>query len=104
MTKTDPALVQLGKTGLQIPPMGIGAWSWGDTMFWGYGKGYGEAVPRFAFDPPQVCPIAPFRAERGHVLLQGLPAGEFSNLECLALHDAGDAPGFRCHIPTGAVR
>jgi aryl-alcohol dehydrogenase-like predicted oxidoreductase len=49
MSKSNPALVQLGKTGLQIPPMGIGAWSWGDTMFWGYGKGYGETDIHEAF-------------------------------------------------------
>jgi len=23
--------------------MGLGAWSWGDRMFWGYGKGYSDA-------------------------------------------------------------
>jgi hypothetical protein len=29
--------------GLQVPVMGIGAWSWGDRSgYWGYGKGYGE--------------------------------------------------------------
>lgn len=40
----------LGKTGVNIPPMGIGAWSWGDTMFWGYGRGYDEADIREAYD------------------------------------------------------
>lgn len=31
--------------GLQVPVMGIGAWSWGDRSgYWGYGKGYGECV------------------------------------------------------------
>lgn len=25
-----------------IPPMGIGTWQWGDTLVWGYGKGYSE--------------------------------------------------------------
>jgi aryl-alcohol dehydrogenase-like predicted oxidoreductase len=29
--------VQLGKTDIQISPMGIGTWSWGDRYFWGYG-------------------------------------------------------------------
>lgn len=30
-------------SGLQVPVMGIGAWSWGDRSgYWGYGKGYGE--------------------------------------------------------------
>jgi aryl-alcohol dehydrogenase-like predicted oxidoreductase len=35
---------------LSIPPLGIGAWSWGETFFWGYGKGYGEEDIRGAFD------------------------------------------------------
>jgi aryl-alcohol dehydrogenase-like predicted oxidoreductase len=30
--------------------MGIGAWAWGDTRVWGYGKGYGETDVRAAFD------------------------------------------------------
>jgi len=25
-----------------IPPLGIGTWQWGDTLVWGYGKGYGK--------------------------------------------------------------
>lgn len=29
--------VQLGKTELQISPMGIGTWAWGDRFFWAYG-------------------------------------------------------------------
>ena len=31
--------VPLGATGIQISPMGIGTWAWGDTWFWQYGKG-----------------------------------------------------------------
>jgi aryl-alcohol dehydrogenase-like predicted oxidoreductase len=42
--------VPLGKTGITVPPLGIGAWLWGDRMFWGYGKGYEEADVRAAFD------------------------------------------------------
>jgi aryl-alcohol dehydrogenase-like predicted oxidoreductase len=33
-----------------VPQLGIGAWSWGDQMFWGYGKGYDEADIRAAFN------------------------------------------------------
>jgi aryl-alcohol dehydrogenase-like predicted oxidoreductase len=40
----------LGKTGLTVPPIGFGAWSWGDNFFWGYGKGYGEADIHAAFE------------------------------------------------------
>jgi len=42
--------VQLGKTDLTIPPLGIGTWAWGDKMLWGFGKGYGEADLRGAFN------------------------------------------------------
>jgi aryl-alcohol dehydrogenase-like predicted oxidoreductase len=28
---------QLGTTGIMVPPLGVGVWSWGDKRFWGYG-------------------------------------------------------------------
>ena len=31
---------QLGATGITVPALGIGTWSWGDKGFWGYGKAY----------------------------------------------------------------
>ncbi|MDW8316892.1 MAG: aldo/keto reductase [Anaerolineae bacterium] len=31
--------VSLGPTDIQISPLGIGTWAWGDTLFWQYGKG-----------------------------------------------------------------
>jgi len=37
---TNLEKVLLGKTGIQITPMGVGAWSWGDRMFWSFGRGY----------------------------------------------------------------
>lgn len=42
--------VPLGKTGMTVPILGIGAWSWGDNFFWGYGKGYGETDIHAAFE------------------------------------------------------
>jgi len=30
----------LGATGISIPPLGVGVWSWGDKGFWGYGRSY----------------------------------------------------------------
>ena len=36
----DKAL--LGKTGLEVPAIGIGAWSWGDKFFWNDGSWDGE--------------------------------------------------------------
>ncbi|MCU0490701.1 MAG: aldo/keto reductase [Chloroflexaceae bacterium] len=34
--------IMLGSTNLHTAPLGVGAWSWGDSGFWGYGKGYGQ--------------------------------------------------------------
>lgn len=31
---------QLGASGIIVPSLGIGTWSWGDTRFWGYGQSY----------------------------------------------------------------
>ena len=45
---TEPA-VELGKTGLFTPPIGIGAWAWGERLFWGFGRGYGKEDVRAAF-------------------------------------------------------
>lgn len=32
-----------------VPPLGIGTWQWGDTLVWGYGKGYSEEDARQAY-------------------------------------------------------
>ena len=42
--------VPLGQTDLRVTPLGLGVWQWGDTMMWGYGKGYGDADLRPVFD------------------------------------------------------
>ena len=34
---------------IAVPPLGIGTWSWGDRLFWGYGSDYGEAEVERAF-------------------------------------------------------
>jgi aryl-alcohol dehydrogenase-like predicted oxidoreductase len=31
---------QLGASGITVPALGVGIWSWGDTGFWGYGRAY----------------------------------------------------------------
>lgn len=41
--------IRLGSTQLEISPMGVGAWSWGDRLFWAYGHGYSDADVREAF-------------------------------------------------------
>ncbi len=42
--------ITLGATDIQIRPLGVGVWQWGDRMSWGYGRGYGEDDVRQAFD------------------------------------------------------
>ena len=39
----------LGQTGIQVPGLCIGAWSWGDGLFWDYGKTYGARDVEAAF-------------------------------------------------------
>ena len=34
---------QLGKSGIVVPALGVGVWSWGDKNTWGYGKTYTRA-------------------------------------------------------------
>ncbi len=35
---------------IYLPTLGIGTWSWGDSLFWGYGSNYGEKEVQQAFD------------------------------------------------------
>lgn len=52
MTSTTTALerIPLGPTDIQISPLGIGTWAWGDTLFWQYGKGgYTDADLKAAY-------------------------------------------------------
>ena len=35
---------------ISLPPLGIGTWSWGDRLFWGYGSDYGETEVAEAFE------------------------------------------------------
>ena len=42
--------ITLGASGVQISPLGIGTWQWGDRMRWGYGKGYDRADLQAVFD------------------------------------------------------
>lgn len=35
---------------LSLPSLGIGTWSWGDRLFWGYGSDYGETEVAKAFE------------------------------------------------------
>src|SRR5579884_2026898 len=31
---------KLGESGLVVPALGVGIWSWGDKNFWGYGQSH----------------------------------------------------------------
>ena len=35
---------------ITLPSLGIGTWSWGDRLFWGYGSNYGEREVKSAFE------------------------------------------------------
>jgi aryl-alcohol dehydrogenase-like predicted oxidoreductase len=41
--------ITLGASDIRVAPLGVGAWSWGDTMVWGYGHGYGTSEVAAAF-------------------------------------------------------
>ena len=42
--------VKLGATDIMISPLGIGTWSWGDTLYWQYGQSHSESDVHQAFD------------------------------------------------------
>ena len=42
-------LIQLGLQGPKVAAIGVGTWAWGDRLFWEYGRGYGKADLRSAF-------------------------------------------------------
>lgn len=45
--KVQIETMQLGKSGVEVPVLGIGAWSWGDRSgYWGYGREYGKEESR----------------------------------------------------------
>jgi len=50
MTEPIAERVTLGSTGIDISPLGIGTWAWGDVVMWGYGKSYTDTDVRAAFD------------------------------------------------------
>lgn len=42
--------ITLGPTGPTVPALGIGTWAWGDSLFWDYGKAYGDSDLGEAFE------------------------------------------------------
>ena len=47
---TNTQLIPLGSTGMQVVPMGIGTWAWGDTRTWGYRQTHTDADLQAAFE------------------------------------------------------
>ncbi len=41
--------VPLGPSGIQVSPLGLGTWAWGDRFFWGYGRTYQDGDLEGAF-------------------------------------------------------
>ncbi|OQA45490.1 MAG: L-glyceraldehyde 3-phosphate reductase [Chloroflexi bacterium ADurb.Bin325] len=42
--------IELGRSGVHAPLLGLGTWQWGDTRIWRYGQDYAEAEIEAAFD------------------------------------------------------
>jgi len=58
--------IPLGKTDIQITPLGTGAWQWGDSSFWGYGRTYQEADVQAAFQASLEAGIRFFDTAEGY--------------------------------------
>ena len=41
--------VRIGRSPVEVRPMGVGTWAWGDRIVWGFGRGYGEPEVEAAF-------------------------------------------------------
>lgn len=43
-------MIPLGPAGPRVPAVGVGTWQWGDRMYWGFGREFGEREVREAFE------------------------------------------------------
>jgi aryl-alcohol dehydrogenase-like predicted oxidoreductase len=39
---TNDGRLRLGQTDIEVAPLGLGTWAWGDRVVWGFGRLYGE--------------------------------------------------------------
>lgn len=56
-SQSDLQTTTLGPKGPKIPALGVGTWSWGDSLFWQYGGGYGVDEVRAAFNTSVVAGV-----------------------------------------------
>jgi aryl-alcohol dehydrogenase-like predicted oxidoreductase len=40
---------RLGRSSIEVAPLGVGTWAWGDRWVWGFGRGYAEPEVEAAF-------------------------------------------------------
>jgi aryl-alcohol dehydrogenase-like predicted oxidoreductase len=52
--------LSIGSSDLRIAPLGVGAWSWGARLVWGYGRGYDRADIAAAFQTSLAAGITLF--------------------------------------------
>jgi aryl-alcohol dehydrogenase-like predicted oxidoreductase len=76
----DIRTIQLGNTDIEITPMGVGTWAWGDRLFWSYGKTHTKDDVQAAFETSLEAGInffdtAEFYGFGGSEKLLGLFAG-----------------------------
>jgi aryl-alcohol dehydrogenase-like predicted oxidoreductase len=36
----DGEMVRIGQSPIEVRPMGVGTWAWGDRLVWGFGSGW----------------------------------------------------------------
>jgi hypothetical protein len=54
--------------GLDVSPMGVGAWSWGDSLFWGYDDSQEVVAGLCVCACVRVCARARVRPEGLHLI------------------------------------